>query len=137
MVMDKKFRLRWALEYHHRKPIYGVWDDGSPHQSDSAWIKPKEGLKYAAIEGEELHAWGIYRFLECEADRFVCFKWITAVAVPCFGNAVIRSSGNIIGLQLLTPENAYSCFIDGKITQKKLDDHEKRFDLREFQTGVI
>jgi hypothetical protein len=131
----KKFRLRWVFEYHDRKPIYGVWDNASPHVSDMAWSKTKNGLKYAVIEAEALDGYAIHRIMECEADRFVTFKWIGSVSMP--SNAKMVSGGSIIGLQLLTPDNAFSVFIDGKIEKKELTNHDKKFDLREFRTKVI
>lgn len=100
-----------------------------------AWSKDKTGLKYAVVEGEEIGRWGIYRLLECTADRFVTFKWIARVSMP--SSAVKVSGGDIIGLQLVTPENSFSVFVDGKIIKQSLTDHDKKFDLKEFQTKVI
>ena len=134
--IEKRYRLRWAFEYVNRKPIYGVWDNASPHLTDMAWNKDKTGLKYALVEGEEIGRWGIYRLLECTADRFVTLKWISMVSMPC-GMSHLTSAGDIVGLQLLTPENSFSVFIDGKIIKKSLSDHDKKFDLKEFQTKVI
>jgi hypothetical protein len=101
-----------------------------------AWSKDKTGLKYAVIEGEEIGRWGIYRLLECTADRFITLKWISVVSMPS-SMSHITSTGDIVGLQLITPENSFSVFIDGKIIKKSLSDHDKKLDLREFQTKVI
>ena len=133
----KKFKLRWVFEFgNDRKPIVGCWDDESPHLSDSAWIKDKTGLKYAVIQGEAIHGHAQHRLLECEGDRFVTFKWVSQVAMPS-NSGFIRSTGQVVGLQLLTPENAFTVFMDGSITQKKLTDHDKKFDLKEYQTRVL
>lgn len=138
MIIEKKYRLRWVFEFVNKKPIIGIWDGGSPHISDSAWIVDKTGLKYAVIEVEELHAWGQYRLVECAADRFVTFKWIANVSVPGgFKTSSYTSSGDIVGLQLVTPDHSFTVFIDGKIIKKELTDHDKKFDLKEYQTKVI
>jgi hypothetical protein len=134
--IDKKFNLRWVLEYRLKKPIYGPWDDSSPHLSDTAWSKDKTGLKYAVIEGEDKYSFTPIRFLECEADRFVCFKWVSAVSMPA-NMPYIKSSGVIVGLQLITPAFSYTVYIDGTITKKDLTDHDKKFDLKEFQTRIL
>lgn len=137
MVIEKKYRLRWVLEYIQKKPIYGIWDNSSDRPEDSAWIRDKTGLKYAAIEAEEMHSWGQYRFIECTADRFVQFKWIAAVSIPGFGSGQVRSAGDIIGLSLITPEHSFTVYVDGKIEKKELSEHDKKFDLKEFKTRVI
>jgi len=137
MILEKKFRLRWALEYKFgRLPSRGVWDNASPHLSDSAWIKDKRDLKFAVIEAEELQTFGQYRMLECEADRFVSFNWVAAVSMP-FGMTSITSSGEIVGLQIVTPENSFTVYIDGKIVKKSLTEDDKKFDLKEHNTRVI
>lgn len=137
MIILKKYRLRWVFEFMNKKPIYGIWDNGSPHLSDSAWIKDKTGLKYAVIEGEELHSWGQYRFLECSADRFVTFKWVASVSMPSNMQGSFSSQGDIVGLQLVTEDHSFTIFVDGKFIKKELNKDDKKFDIKEYQTRVI
>jgi hypothetical protein len=135
-LLHKKLKLRWVFEFNNRKPIRGCWDDESPHVSDSAWVKDKTGLKYAVIEGESLIGHAQHRLIECEGERFVTFKWVSQVALPS-GMRSVRSTGQVVGLQLLTPENAFTVFMDGTITKRDLTDHDKKFDLKEYQTRVL
>jgi hypothetical protein len=43
----------------------------------------------------------------------------------------------IVGLQLITPDNSFTVYVDGKIIKKELTAHDKKFDLKEHNTRVV
>jgi len=130
------FRLRWRFEFHDgRAPKYGIWNGASGRKEDSAAFVDKTNLLWAIVEGEKVGAWTVKEFFRVSGADYFHAKWDGAVLAPAFVKESYKAAPNIIGLTMLTRNNAYTALVNGKVLQRKITQDERSIRLAEHSVG--
>jgi hypothetical protein len=141
-VMGKKplWRLRWRFVFADKADKVGVWNGATNVQSDMAAFINKTNLSFALIEGEIQHTGRRKLFVEIPGQIYAHCQWIAAISAPWALNSInadgIKKRPGIIGLSMTTNEMKYSVFVDGSISQRRLSEHDKKFNFTEHKLGA-
>ena len=132
----KFFRLRWRFEFFNGKaPKIGVWDSNSDLPTDSAWAVNKEGLAKVIVEAENRQTYELKQLLVIDGPDFASMQWEAYTKAPTFGlqakHGAIKLPAYIAGLSVLTRESKITCWVNGKITQEQLSEHDKLWQIHE------
>jgi hypothetical protein len=129
--------LRWVFKFADGRPDkIGVWNGATNNFEESAAYISKTGIVYAAIEWQPIGKWVNHKLFECDGHDYVSSRWIAATNAGCgigISSGKKKLSNAIVGLMFITRNKKVSCFVDGSISQKNLNEYEKKFNLREHR----
>lgn len=129
-------RLRWVFKFADRPDKIGMWNGSTNKFEESAAYISKTGIVYAAIQIEIVGQWTPKTMFECDGHNYVSSRWIGATSAGMGFNLPvdrIKISPSIVGLSFVTRSECVSCFVDGSISRRPLNQNELKFQIREHR----
>ena len=129
----KHFLLRWRYDFSDGKVIAGMWSNPGKNQANQAWFHNKEGMIRASIEAKDLATSLISTVAECKGEDFRNFQWMAAAKVKPLGiGGEYSPQSTILGLRLLTRNNAVEAFVNGTGNTRPLTEGEKKIEFATY-----
>lgn len=136
--IERKYRLRWRLDFAGKGPKFGIWNDSGGKQDEkfgsAAWCTNKNGLVRASIEAECQQTWKVITVAECDGHDFVNFSWRKATPAPFLlkHEPTMTIEGQLVGCNLETREHLIRVTVDGGKQILKKTEADKKIHLAGF-----
>lgn len=118
----EKYLLRWRFEYKDGSAKYGQWSPGGT-EGEASRID-KTNLACAKIEAKDILKRDVFTLVECPAEDFVVFRWISLQSVH-MGGRISMGQRRVVGLKILTRSEGMEAYSSGDVRMVALDDGEK------------